>query len=329
MEDGMTTTSILSRRTLVASAAALPALAVPAIASAAPARAGASTTLPPELIERFVRLRAWYLAFSERGMLHDEEIDRRFYAATGVTSEQYFDMKYGHPGKKELGAVRTKIHKEVPGEDDEDECSELCDERWDVARAMMAQTPRTIADLAYQMEAFLVADLEIIEGDAKDGGDWLVRMLLHHIRTLGALPLPENSFGSLHIDITEPARAEEDDVSEEHSKSLAKIAEIRAPDDSIATALATMKAADATIDGLIKQYGNDVDEHPEYENTLLSREAALNILADTESQSCLGMAAKAEALVEPLVVEDNDRHGAIAASFAQDWLRRFGGVSSV
>jgi hypothetical protein len=35
MEDGMTTTSILSRRTLVTSAAALPALAVPAIAFAA------------------------------------------------------------------------------------------------------------------------------------------------------------------------------------------------------------------------------------------------------------------------------------------------------
>jgi hypothetical protein len=33
MEDGMTTTSIVSRRTLVASAAALPALAVPALAA--------------------------------------------------------------------------------------------------------------------------------------------------------------------------------------------------------------------------------------------------------------------------------------------------------
>jgi hypothetical protein len=37
MEDGMTTTSTLSRRTLVASTAALPALAVPVVAGTAPA----------------------------------------------------------------------------------------------------------------------------------------------------------------------------------------------------------------------------------------------------------------------------------------------------
>jgi hypothetical protein len=43
MEDGMTTTSILSRRTLVASAAALPALAVPALATSA----AAATVSPP------------------------------------------------------------------------------------------------------------------------------------------------------------------------------------------------------------------------------------------------------------------------------------------
>jgi hypothetical protein len=62
------------------------------------------------------------------------------------------------------------------------------------------------------MEALLVADLETIQGgEAKDGGDWLVRMLFHHIRALGALPLPEESSGSLYIDITDPDRTDEDD----------------------------------------------------------------------------------------------------------------------
>jgi hypothetical protein len=86
----MTTTSILSRRTLVASAAALPALAVPALPAPRQCRPLRPTTLPPDLIERFVRVRAWYLESDKREQLRRGEIGRRFYAATGVSTEQYF-----------------------------------------------------------------------------------------------------------------------------------------------------------------------------------------------------------------------------------------------
>jgi hypothetical protein len=219
MEDGMSIISTLSRRTLVASAATLPALAVPAAASATPTPAG-PTTLPPDLIERFVRVRAWYLDYHRREQAFSDEVDRQFYAATGVTAEQYDEMNYEQRRESGLYEAHSKACNEAQLEERyETECDDMCDERWDVARAMMAQKPRTFADLAYQMEALLVADLEIIQGgEAKDGGDWLVRMLLHHIRALGALPLPADSFDSLRIDVSEPWLDKgEDDSSDEEA----------------------------------------------------------------------------------------------------------------
>jgi hypothetical protein len=195
----MSTTSTLSRRTLVASAAALPALAVPVVAGAAPMPAVGPITLPPDLIERFVRVREWYLDYNRREKLWSAEVDRRLFAATGVTREQYHSMNYKQRRANELNEAHSRACDEVQLEEKcETECDDLGDERWDVAKAMMAHTPRTTADLAYQVEAFLVADLEMTCGDEPtNGGDWLVRMLLQNIRTLGALPLPEDSFGSL------------------------------------------------------------------------------------------------------------------------------------
>jgi len=197
----MTTTSILSRRTLVASAAALPALAVPAVASAAPAQA-APTTLPPELIERFVRLRAWYLDYDRREKLWSAEVGRRFYAATGVTNEQYHNMTYNEGRENGLNEAHERACNEGQfAEKYETECEDLGDERWAVAEAIIAQTPQTFADLAWQAEAFLIADLEIYQPPDSSIGDRLTRMLFQHIRTLGALPQPDDPLGALTINM--------------------------------------------------------------------------------------------------------------------------------
>jgi hypothetical protein len=57
---------------------------------------------------RFVRVRAWYVDYSGREKRWSAEVDRRFYAATGVTNEQYREMNYGHPRRKELDPIHTK-----------------------------------------------------------------------------------------------------------------------------------------------------------------------------------------------------------------------------
>jgi hypothetical protein len=207
MEDGMTT-SILSRRTLVASAAAVPALAVSAAAVAGPTPAG-PTTLPPELIERFVRVRAWYLDNHKRYLAWSDEVDRRLYAATGVSREQYLDMDYKQRRANGLGDVHSRLCNEVPHEESEGECEQLGDERWAVAEAIMNHQPQTFADLAWQAEAFLVADLEILHEQPNEcASDRLIRTLFQHIRTLGALPQPDDPLRALSIDIYSDSDAE-------------------------------------------------------------------------------------------------------------------------
>jgi hypothetical protein len=140
----------LSRRATLAGAASVPALALPAFASTATATATAASacTLPPDLIERFVRVRAWYLGSRQAEILWSDEIDRRFYAATGFAWD---DVNRRHPRFEELEAAREKIYAEVPApcELDETESNLLADERWRVAEAIIDHKPQTVVDLAW------------------------------------------------------------------------------------------------------------------------------------------------------------------------------------
>jgi hypothetical protein len=235
MEDGMTTTSILSRRTLVASAAALPALAVPAVASAAPTQT-APTTLPPDLIERFVRMRAWFLDDHKQTTLFSAEVGRRFFAATGMTNEEYWDLKWNDPGIEKLRAVRRQIGEQLSGRnreewnaEEEAETAALGDERWEVCSAIMDHTPQTITDLAWQAEAFLIADMEIVNSNPPTcPHDQMRRLFFHRIRTLGALPQPEDPFGALAINI-EPVPDCEDVETDESVTESEAAAVVAAP----------------------------------------------------------------------------------------------------
>ncbi len=141
----MTTTT--SRRAILAGAAMLPVASLPALASSGPAQA--ATTLPPDLIERFVRVRAWYLDDVKREKSQSDEVDRRFYAITGLTDEQRRDLDRDDPTWRELDAVHTKICNEVMGNLDEDaEGDALWYERWSVAGAMFEHEPQNVVDLA-------------------------------------------------------------------------------------------------------------------------------------------------------------------------------------
>jgi hypothetical protein len=190
--------SHLSRRHLVASAAALPALAIPAAAHAS------ACTLPPDLIERFLRMRAWYLEDYARDTLQSREFDNRFHAASGFTTDQWRDIEYGDPRKKELEAIWNRIWKELQHESgrtiktEEDETERLCDERWAVAKAMMAHEPQSIVDVAWQLEAWLVADLELLSSSEGDTCS-MFRTFVQHVRTLGAVPQPDDPFGALSL----------------------------------------------------------------------------------------------------------------------------------
>jgi hypothetical protein len=114
-------------------------------------------------------------------------------------------MEYDDPRKKELTAVWDKVSDELRRESgstneaeeaEEAETNALGDERWAVAEAMMAHEPQSIVDLAWQLEAWLIADLEMLSGSTPDH---LLRMFVEHVRTLGAVPQPDDPFGALSL----------------------------------------------------------------------------------------------------------------------------------
>jgi hypothetical protein len=186
----------------VASLASSTAIASPAVTTAS------ACTFPPDLIERFVRMRAWYLDYRQREILWSDEIDRRFYEATG---EHWRAINYDHPRHDELLAVHDKVYAEVPCfENDETECDRLTEERWNVAKAMFSHEPQTVVDLAWQTEAYLIADLEILGGS--DTSDWMGRTLFRHIRSLGALPQPDDPLDLLSIDVDNDDDEEEEEA---------------------------------------------------------------------------------------------------------------------
>jgi len=194
------TSEKLSRRTLVATAAALPALAMPTVVHAT------ACTLPPDLIERFLRMRAWFMEDHARWSLHSREFDKRFYAASGLTTADYRDVGYHDPRKKELEAIWDKVwfelHRESgrTNESVQAEADRLHDERWAVAEAMMAHEPQSIVDVAWQLEAWLIADLELFNSAGDDcTSTRLFRMIVENVRTLGEVPQPEDPFGALRL----------------------------------------------------------------------------------------------------------------------------------
>ena len=186
----------LSRRHLVTAAAALPALALPTVAHAT------ACTLPPDLIERFLRMRLWYLEDTARESVWSREFDKRFYAASGLTMDQYRDIRRGNPRYEQIEAVWDKVSDELQresgrtNESEEEETEALCDERWAVAKAMMAHEPQSIVDLAWQLEAWLIADLELL---SEGTSDELLRTFVGYVRALGAVPQPDDPFDALSL----------------------------------------------------------------------------------------------------------------------------------
>ena len=84
--------------------------------------------------------------------------------------------------------------------DDDPEANWICDERWNVAEAMFECKPRTVADLAWQAEAYLLVDMEIVNSAPECSFDRMIRQLFQHIRTLGGTPQPDDPMGLLSID---------------------------------------------------------------------------------------------------------------------------------
>ena len=109
--------------------------------------------------------------------------------------------------RRDLSGASRKISDEMDAEAlgfdiPEFQVQRQSDERWAVAEAMILECKaQTIVDLAWQLEAFLIADIEILDETGDGPHEWMHRTLLQNIRTLGAIPQPDDPRGSLSIDI--------------------------------------------------------------------------------------------------------------------------------
>lgn len=172
----------------------------------------------PNLIERFIRVRAWYLDYSKRSDEDSNKVKGWFEAATGVAYDEWCDFDreccstgdHDNPRRKELRAVENRIYADYPllGDDDP-EGEQLLNERWSIAEDLTNCEAQTVADFAWQAEAWMLADLEIYSFRGEASSDRMIRLLFHHLRTVGGVPQPDDPQGLLNIDISED---DEDDV---------------------------------------------------------------------------------------------------------------------
>jgi hypothetical protein len=102
----------------------------------------------------------------------------------------------------------------------------------------------------------------------------------------------------------------------------------QASDLDLLNAAYQMRNSDSALDRLHKRHGDDADRRDDYRRIEAERDEALGILATRRSQSSNGMIAKAEALKSRLI-EDYAWHRTVAASLAADVLRHFGAREAV
>jgi hypothetical protein len=165
MEDGMSTTSILSRRTLVASAAALPALAVPALAAvdnpdAELLRLGAE--LVPLEQERAVQMAS---DREKRAAVHAE-----VYRRTGIA---FHDAPRPVQDNPAYWDVRRQVLDEIwgPNSDDEDESGATAWDRFHdrfcpILAAILESRPKKADGLKIQARAAALAASQLWDGNS-------------------------------------------------------------------------------------------------------------------------------------------------------------------
>jgi hypothetical protein len=160
-----------------------------AAAVATPSIAIAGDVSFPRLAQRFVVIRERMATYEARRRAQTGEIDRRLLEATGMSLDQWRRSDVRDPRWKEVNAVRSKIISET-GFDDDVESSEIYDELWRLAEAMLGETPRSIADLGWQAQALLIADSNLRERLNEDLSDTdfdrqMLLQLFQNIRELG------------------------------------------------------------------------------------------------------------------------------------------------
>jgi hypothetical protein len=191
----------VSRRSLVmnsaisaASLASATTLAAPAIAAVAPPAAQGSS-FPPGLVARLLELRDRHRALTERDRAQSSEIFKAFTAETGITREEWHAIANNDPRYASGVDVICKVSAEIDTEPkDADGCSiawsKLADEIDPVAEAVLARTPRSLADLRWQAEAMMLYDATLASEEDGEPLESMTKRLIKNILSLAGEEMP-------------------------------------------------------------------------------------------------------------------------------------------
>lgn len=161
--------SKLSRRAALTAAATL--AAVPVTAGAAVDAVDIGAVSFPELVDRFVRVCARRDAQLALDRADSAKTERLLDQATGLTREQRNEIKPTDPRWADYVANLDRIVKENPSSDPVDEdgdsvaWNEIHDELFPLCDAILERRPQSLADLAWQAEAFIVAYGEFLDDE--------------------------------------------------------------------------------------------------------------------------------------------------------------------
>jgi hypothetical protein len=187
----------LSRRAILAGASAIP------IAACTSAAASADDVSFPDLVARFVHVRGRYHERKARDEVHSRLIDLLLNETTGMTEEQRNSINVGDPRFDQLVKDINEAYRQIPDDDPVDEhggsiaWTEISDEMSSVSEAMLGQVPRSAADLAWQAEALVISDCEILYSDHAES----MCQLFRNIFALAKREFPE------HLELPDEAQS--------------------------------------------------------------------------------------------------------------------------
>jgi hypothetical protein len=169
-----------------ASLSAATSVAVPSIAIAAD-----TPVSFPGLVARLMPVRERWLRQRALDKGDQDRFDDLFFAASGMTGEQYRALDEDDARKPELRSIRRKISAEFQDTDpvDEEGASIAWREIWDelnpLAEALLEQPPKSLVDLAWQAEVLVMGDSELLNSDSGYLYRRLVGKFLENARACG------------------------------------------------------------------------------------------------------------------------------------------------
>jgi hypothetical protein len=183
---------IASTAAVAAATTTVPAMASDRLNEFVGEPAASHVSFPKPLFDRFVRIREQWSTQSLRDKVWSTKIDQLFFEETKVS---FANVDYRDPRFRRMLAIHDRITQENPENDpvDEDGSSivwnEIQEELFPVVTALLDCKPRSVVDLAWQVEAILLADGDLREGRISQHPE--VPILIDNIRRLaGPLSVP-------------------------------------------------------------------------------------------------------------------------------------------